>query len=112
MLPLHDGAPPWRLPGGPAHAISRALHSYRVAGHPFKSPGRIVKDRKRHAYGARRSFVVGSEGLEPSPAWLRARHAAANTLIPCRNRHLVLELRAGASNFRVAEMLTSRAGGI
>ena len=26
---------------------------------------------------------VGSEGLEPSPTWLRARHAAANTLIPC-----------------------------
>ena len=27
---------------------------------------------------------VGSEGLEPSPSWLRARHAAANTLIPNR----------------------------
>jgi hypothetical protein len=27
---------------------------------------------------------VGSEGLEPSPIWLRARHAAANTLIPFR----------------------------
>ena len=26
---------------------------------------------------------VGSEGLEPSPIWLRARHAAASTLIPC-----------------------------
>lgn len=26
---------------------------------------------------------VGSEGLEPSPTWLRARHAAASTLIPC-----------------------------
>ena len=25
---------------------------------------------------------VGPEGLEPSPTWLRARHAAANTLIP------------------------------
>ena len=25
---------------------------------------------------------VGSEGLEPSPRWLRARHAAANTWIP------------------------------
>ena len=25
---------------------------------------------------------VGSEGLEPSPTWLRARRAAANTLIP------------------------------
>jgi hypothetical protein len=25
---------------------------------------------------------VGSEGLEPSPIWLRARHAAASTLIP------------------------------
>ena len=29
------------------------------------------------------TFAVGSEGLEPSPTWLRARHAAANTLIPC-----------------------------
>jgi hypothetical protein len=28
-------------------------------------------------------FKWGSEGLEPSPTWLRARHAAANTLIPC-----------------------------
>ena len=26
---------------------------------------------------------VGPDGLEPSPAWLRARYAAANTLIPC-----------------------------
>ena len=26
---------------------------------------------------------VGPEGLEPSPIWLRARHAAANTLDPC-----------------------------
>ena len=26
---------------------------------------------------------VGSEGLEPSPTWLRARHAATSTLIPC-----------------------------
>ena len=26
---------------------------------------------------------VGSEGLEPSPTWVRTRHAAANTLIPC-----------------------------
>ena len=26
---------------------------------------------------------VGPDGLEPSPAWVRARYAAANTLIPC-----------------------------
>jgi hypothetical protein len=26
---------------------------------------------------------VGPEGLEPSPRWLRARHATANTWIPC-----------------------------
>ena len=25
---------------------------------------------------------VGPEGLEPSPTWLRARHAATSTLIP------------------------------
>ena len=30
------------------------------------------------------SLSVGPEGLEPSPTWLRARHAAANTLIPFR----------------------------
>lgn len=30
------------------------------------------------------SQSVGPEGLEPSPTWLRARHAAANTLIPFR----------------------------
>jgi hypothetical protein len=28
------------------------------------------------------ALPVGSEGLEPSPTWLRARHAAASTLIP------------------------------
>jgi hypothetical protein len=28
---------------------------------------------------------MGPEGLEPSPTWLRARHAAANTLIPVPN---------------------------
>jgi hypothetical protein len=31
---------------------------------------------------ANQRFAVGPEGLEPSPTWLRARHAAANTLIP------------------------------
>jgi hypothetical protein len=29
---------------------------------------------------------LGSEGLEPSPTWLRARHAATSTLIPIRVR--------------------------
>jgi hypothetical protein len=28
--------------------------------------------------------AVGPEGLEPPPTWLRARHAAANTLIPLK----------------------------
>ena len=37
----------------------------------------------RRAGVHRRDFhSVGSEGLEPSPIWLRARHAAASTLIP------------------------------
>ena len=27
-------------------------------------------------------FSVGSEGLEPSPPWVRTTYAAANTLIP------------------------------
>ena len=31
----------------------------------------------------RQSAVVGPEGLEPSPAWVRTRDAAANTSIPC-----------------------------
>ena len=66
--------------------------------------GRIVKDqstgwdsnprRRRPTFGrcpgcgvlaalATSAFhPVGSEGLEPSPTWLRARHAASNTLIP------------------------------
>jgi hypothetical protein len=29
---------------------------------------------------------VGPEGLEPSPAWLRARGSAARALVPKRNR--------------------------
>ena len=37
----------------------------------------------RYITGAK---TVGPEGLEPSPRWLRARHAAANTWIP---RHTV-----------------------
>ena len=54
---VEPALPPWqgsRLP----------LHHGRV------EHNRIVKQR------------VGPEGLEPSPSWLRARHAAANTLIP------------------------------
>ena len=31
---------------------------------------------------------LGPEGLEPSPAWLRARHAATNTLVPIYLLHL------------------------
>ena len=31
----------------------------------------------------RQSAVVGPEGLEPSPAWVRTRDAAAKTSIPC-----------------------------
>ena len=61
------------------------------------NPGRIVKDRstgwdanpRRRVTGAESSplddqcqLSVGPDGLEPSPTWLRARHAAANTLIP------------------------------
>src|SRR6185369_17197292 len=61
--------------------------------------GRIVKDQntgwdsnpRRRITGAESSPLdyqclfhsVGSEGLEPSPTWLRARHAATSTLIPC-----------------------------
>jgi hypothetical protein len=40
--------------------------------HGCSCPDRIVKERVQR----------GPEGLEPSPAWLRARYAAANTLIP------------------------------
>ena len=41
--------------------------------------------------------AVGPEGLEPSPTWLRARHAAANTLIPIgagRTRTLTLQIKS------------------
>ena len=31
---------------------------------------------------AHRFFRVGPEGLEPSPAWVRTRNAAANTSVP------------------------------
>lgn len=40
---------------------------------------------------------VGPDGLEPSPAWLRARYAAANTLIPCI---LSFQLARKESNLR------------
>ena len=77
---------------------------------------------------------VGSEGLEPSPTWVRTRHAAANTLIPsfvlplfCARKlgaegvepssdpykrpALTVELRAGEGD-RLIAASTSRAGGI
>ncbi len=38
----------------------------------------------RYLTGA--STPMGPEGLEPSPSWLRARHAAANTLVPLIRR--------------------------
>jgi hypothetical protein len=37
----------------------------------------------RGVLASRRQLSVGPDGLEPSPTWLRAKHAAANTLIPC-----------------------------
>ena len=43
----------------------------RVARTAFKPPTRVGQ-----------SAIVGSEGLEPSPAWVRTRDAAANTSIP------------------------------
>jgi len=77
--------PPWRGSRQPLH-------------HGCKESDQIVKDRR--APGGTRTHVaalrvrgprrwttsaflsVGSEGLEPSPTWVRTRHAAANTLIP------------------------------
>ena len=38
--------------------------------------------------------AVGPEGLEPSPPWVRTRHAAANTLIPITNREVFDRLHA------------------
>ena len=62
---------------------------------------------------------MGPEGLEPSPAWLRARHAAANTLIPSLSVVVALAwaigtlppLRGGArSNHRLTRVHSSTAG--
>ena len=44
-----------------------------VAALRVRNPGR---------WTTRAFHSVGSEGLEPSPTWLRARHAATSTLIP------------------------------
>jgi hypothetical protein len=95
---VEPALPPWQGSRLPLH-------------HGRRNPGRIAKDQStgwdsnpRHRItGAESSplddqclsidrvSLVGPEGLEPSPTWLRARHAASNTLIPNRN---VLSLRA------------------
>lgn len=92
--------PPWQGSRLPLH-------------HGCKESDRIVKDREHRTHanasvpgleptspptnlsvGARTSACVsvGPEGLEPSPTWLRTRHAAANTLVPrfCLFAHAVL----------------------
>ena len=48
-----------------------------------KEPSQIeASSRDRSRIETSRLVSLGPEGLEPSPTWLRARHAAANTLVP------------------------------
>jgi hypothetical protein len=51
----------------------------------------------------RLALLVGPEGFEPSPRWLRARHAAANTWIPsfaCKDCITGPEVRKKIAMFR------------
>ena len=81
---------------GKAAGYRYIMGALRCAGlSKTKSTGRDSNPRRRMTTAAQRcpvrypcrwttsAFVsVGPDGLEPSPAWLRARYAAANTLIP------------------------------
>ena len=83
---VEPALPPWqgsRLP----------LHHGRIESLVELSKNRAPGGTRTHVAALRvrsprrwttSAFVqVGSEGLEPSPTWLRARHAATSTLIPC-----------------------------
>ena len=60
---------------------------------PHYGCGVLAAGRPVHAI-----IRVGPEGLEPSPAWLRARRAAANTLVPI---DLPIESAREESNLRL-----------
>ncbi len=105
VLPKHAGfqATPRtesKAPSGSrTHTSAMARQQATATSWAHRITGRIVKDREHRvgfeptspnygcgilAAGLPVPVVqVGSEGLEPSPTWLRARHAAASTLIPC-----------------------------
>jgi hypothetical protein len=63
------------------HQLSAQRESNPRFRHGKAAGYRYIMGAKTH-YRIVKEHPVGSEGLEPSPAWLRARHAAANTLIP------------------------------
>ena len=83
---IEPALPPWqgsRLP----------LHHGRIESlvelSKIRAPGgtrthvAVLRVRGPRRWTTSAFHSVGSEGLEPSPTWLRARHAAASTLIPC-----------------------------
>ena len=47
-----------------------------------RTSSNCFEDSRASITPAGRIFLAGPEGLEPSPAWLRARYAAANTSVP------------------------------
>ena len=77
-LPLHHGR---RITGRIVKEQSTGPRSTAVPGLEPTSPHYGCGLLAALATSAFHS--VGSEGLEPSPTWLRARHAASSTLIPC-----------------------------
>jgi hypothetical protein len=72
-----------RSPAPEAGALTRLRYS-KIS--PFQSPRQDSNLRspapKAGALASLRYSEVGPEGLEPSRRWLRARDAAANTLVP------------------------------
>ena len=83
---VEPALPPWQ--GGRLPLHHGRANVCRIVKEPLRSTGRDLNPRRRIT-GAVSSplddqcLSVGPDGLEPSPAWLRARYAAANTLIPC-----------------------------
>ena len=55
---------------------------------------------------------VGPEGLEPSPRWLRARYAAANTWIPCRAHRPTGQTRKKAGRHMTPGLKLDRSKGV
>ena len=94
-LPLHHGRVGWkpncqrpRAPGGTRTLVAalrkRCLRRW-ITGACSCADGRCCsrfEDAFKPLTGIGQSAEVGQEGLEPSPAWVRTRDAAASTSIP------------------------------